>query len=789
MKVIDHGVLVGEPPHLWLMKDTNGDLKMDTKEEVSASYGRYATGIEHNGNCTLWAMDNTMYTCEDASNLRYNPKTDKFDILPSISEGQWQASQDDAGHIFRNVNDAPLFVDYTQSKYLLRNPARGRNRGNYESLIDQMDATLYPVRPNRGVNRGYRDPFFRKDGSSIVIQGAGSPIVYRGDKYPAPMRGTVWITDSPTNTVHVFNITNTSGKLAAKNTFTREEILTSSDERFRPVNLFSGPDGDMYVVDIYRGVVQDGGIWSDYLREYIKSNNIEMPVARGRIWRIVYGTGPATRGPMPALGSATVAQLVDQLKNPIGWWRDTAQRIIVERRDKSVVPALTAMATAPTTATSDWRPKLHALWTLDGLQAIDVPTVEKALADSNADIRAAAIRISEQWLATGAQPITGDVLKLAGDTNWNVRRQVAASIGEMPAAMRLDPEAAILARDGNDPIIVDAAISSLSGLEADALGRVLAQAPKPGGEQKDAVKALAATLTRAGNVAAVQHIIDMTTEASRAAWQRQSLLEGVDAVLTPGGSSSGRAGGGGRNGGGGGGGGRGGISLAGLSTPGAGTNFTPGGGITLPAEPTALIKLGEGTGEIPRLAKSVANKLDWPGRPAPVVLVTPLTPAQQKMYDAGHDIFHTICAACHQDDGRGKDKVAANLVESKFVMGTDIQAPIKILLSGKEGSIGLMPPLGQTLSDEQIASVITYIRREWGHTASPVSALEVGEVRGLNKARNRPWTDADLTAAPAGRGGGAGGAGRGGAGAPGGAGGRGGAGAPGGAGAGAGGNN
>src|SRR5262249_19742427 len=150
---------------------------------------------------------------------------------------------------------------------------------------------------------------------------------------------------------------------------------------------------------------------------------------------------------------------------------------------------------------------------------------------------------------------------------------------------------------------------------------------------------------------------------------------------------------GGRGGGGGGGRGGGGISLAGLSTPGAGTNFTPGGGITLPAEPAALVQLGNGTGEISRLAKSIGNKLDSPGRPAPGVLVTPLTAAQQKMYDAGHDIFHTICAACHQDDGRGKDKVAANLVDSKFVMGTDIQAPIKILLSGKEGSIGLMPPL------------------------------------------------------------------------------------------------
>ena len=76
----------------------------------------------------------------------------------------------------------------------------------------------------------------------------------------------------------------------------------------------------------------------------------------------------------------------------------------------------------------------------------------------------------------------------------------------------------------------------------------------------------------------------------------------------------------------------------------------------------------------------------------------------------------------------------------------------KIVLNGKEGPIGLMPPLGQTFNDEQIAAVLTYIRRDWGHTASAVAPLDVMEVRGLNKARNKPWTDQELQA-PAGRGG------------------------------------
>src|SRR4030095_4201052 len=200
LKVLDHGVLVGEPPNLWLMKDTNGDLKADTKEVVNNTYGNGNAGIEHNANGLFWAMDNVMYTSEHTWNLRL--RGGKFEILPSLSRGQWQISQDDAGRIYRNVNDSPLYVDYTPARYYLRNSNGVRTRGLYELLIEQMDATVYPVRNNRGVNRGYRDPFFRPDESSIVIQGAGTPTIYRGDAYPKELQGSAFITDSPTNLVH-----------------------------------------------------------------------------------------------------------------------------------------------------------------------------------------------------------------------------------------------------------------------------------------------------------------------------------------------------------------------------------------------------------------------------------------------------------------------------------------------------------------------------------------------------------------------------------------------------------
>jgi mono/diheme cytochrome c family protein len=157
------------------------------------------------------------------------------------------------------------------------------------------------------------------------------------------------------------------------------------------------------------------------------------------------------------------------------------------------------------------------------------------------------------------------------------------------------------------------------------------------------------------------------------------------------------------------------------------------------------------------LARNVVAKLDWPGRPAPVVTAAPLTAEQQKRYDAGAEIYKNVCMGCHQEDGRGKEKLGANLVDSAFVNAADPGATIRILVGGKEGPIGLMPPLGPSMTDEQIAATLTYVRRAWGHTASPVEPLSVMEIRGLSKGRNKPWTDPELQATGrGGRGGGGG---------------------------------
>lgn len=123
----------------------------------------------------------------------------------------------------------------------------------------------------------------------------------------------------------------------------------------------------------------------------------------------------------------------------------------------------------------------------------------------------------------------------------------------------------------------------------------------------------------------------------------------------------------------------------------------------------------------------------------------PLTEAEQVRFNAGKEVYSTICVSCHQPDGLGADKVAASIVGSSLALG-NAAVPARIVLHGKTGTVGTMPPVGQGLSDEQIANVLTYIRREWGHGASVVDASLVRDTRAATKARQKPWTEAELMA-------------------------------------------
>lgn len=744
VKVLDNGVVVGEPGTLWFMRDTDGDLKADTRELITHSFGQRLGSVETNANSLFWGLDNVMHTSANEVNFRL--KNGEFELTPTLARGEWGITQDDAGRIYRNTNESPLHVDLVPTPYFGRNPALLRTRGSYESLaLANPDLTVvWPVRPNPGTNRAYQFGIDRPDGTLNRFTAVCAPQIYRGDRLPAELYGNAFVAEPAANFVSRLVLRDDGTTITARKAYENAEFLASTDERFRPVYITNAPDGTLYVVDMYRGVIQDRMSTTLYLRDHILKRKLDSPVGLGRIYRVMHET--TKRGTMNPFANATPAQLVEALSHPNGWRRDTAQRLLVERNAKSVVPALVKLAeSAP-----DPRTKLHVLWTLDGLDSIQPEIVTKALKDASPDVRASAIRIAERWLATPNHPVAAAVLELTGDPHWSVRAQLAASLGVLPSGTRDTAAAAMLERHASDPVVVDATLSGLSGSEPVVLEKLL-QSGEQSTHRETAITMLAATIVRAGQDAAIHNVLAAAADGARIDWQRSAMLRGVEvAVLnTPMPGGTGRRGAppiahapcptcpGGRAGPGGayaferpnarGGGGRGGQRTVRLSR-----------------EPATLSAVAAAGGELGTRAANVLARIEWPGKPG-VVAVTPLTAAEQQRFEAGRDIYRNICQACHQPDGRGQERLAPGLVDSPLALAApDIAS--RILLNGKEGPTGLMPPVGSVLSDDQIAAALTYIRREWGNTGTPVVAEEVANARAQTASRTRPWKHDELMA-------------------------------------------
>jgi len=191
---------------------------------------------------------------------------------------------------------------------------------------------------------------------------------------------------------------------------------------------------------------------------------------------------------------------------------------------------------------------------------------------------------------------------------------------------------------------------------------------------------------------------------------------------------------------------------------GAGGKLVPKGAkvklLYVDAQPESLVKLMQtADAKAKPLLAAVDARIAWPNKPGvpPPPVVKPLTDSEQKLYEVGKQTYTTLCTACHQPNGQGMDGLAPPLVDSEWVVGKADMIP-RIVIHGLTGAIKVngtswsleMPPLGAALSDEQVAGVATYIRREWEHTASPVTIDFVKKIRAENKDRTKAWTSEDL---------------------------------------------
>jgi mono/diheme cytochrome c family protein/glucose/arabinose dehydrogenase len=690
---VANGALVAEPPNLWFYEDRNGDGKAEGRTLVAGDYGD-RSNPEHTANGLMWAMDNWIYNANHT--VRFRHESGAWRREGTVFRGQWGITQDDVGRLYYNTNSDPLRMDVLPAEYLRRNPHLVAPAGVNVQLARAQDTPVWPARITLGVNRGYR--MLRDDGTLPAVTAACGPVIYRGAAFPAEFTGNAFIAEPSANLVKRLIVDADASVPIARNAHDRTEFLASTDERFRPVNLYNGPDGALYVVDMYRGIIQHRIYLTTYLRNQIEERGLDAPVGLGRIWRIVPdGERASPSHRKPDLGDASVKRLVASLGHREAWWRDTAQRLLVERRDRRAIAPLRKLARGSRESLA----RLHALWTLDGVDAVDWTTVQAALSDPDVDVAVAAARLSERFFGKEASRTLDALHARAGWGEPKFLRQLALSLGAGPAK---EVDAALMrlaARHGGQPYMADAIVSSLPGREDAAIGW-LAKAGNP--EAAKVVVSLAAAILQSKDPRRIDALLAHLNDDAAAPWLADSIMSGVDRFI-PGSKDRRR------------------------------TAF-------LPSEPRPLIDLSRQSTPLGVRAAEALRYLRWQGRPVDQsAVLASLNPAQRVRYERGEREF-AVCAACHQSGGEGMAGLAPPLVASTWVTG-GVAALARIVLNGKTSAHSTMPPLA-ALDDETLAAILTYIRKSWGHEAGAVAPAEIQAIRAEVSNRGEPWTESEL---------------------------------------------
>jgi mono/diheme cytochrome c family protein/glucose/arabinose dehydrogenase len=707
------GVLVSDATALWWYP-IEPDLKPGKRVLVDKNYAPAAIkNPEHTGNSPTWFMNNWILSANHI--LRYKRVEEEWKRSPTSFRGQWGLTMDDWGRPFYNSNSDQLRTDLVPSEYYFRNPLFRSTAGlNLQPLKDQ---TVWPGRVNPGVNRGYQPATLKPDGRLDKYTATCGPVIYRGDNFPEEFRGNAFIPEPSGNFVRRMVLTEKNGELTGTNPYKETEFLTSTDELFRPVNAYTGPDGCLYLVDMYHGILQHRLFLTSYLRKQAEDRGLDKVIRRGRIYRIVSdGKKP---GPKPQLASASSTDLVNTLTHPNGWWRDTAQRLLVEKSPPSAIALLKALALQH----ADPRARLHALWTLDGMGQIDAATLAIALQkESHAKVLAAAIRLSEGPIKTDKEILLPKLVSLATSKDLEARTQLAFTLGEIrePAA-----EAAMLAlalNAGTNALVRDALISGLALRENEMLERVFASAAWKGKfAGGDAfISALGRSIFQQAKAANVNRLLEKIADKNTPQWQTLAVLASLNLPGTP---------------------------------PPKGQPAPRVKLVKLPVAPPALAALEKSPDKaIQAAAKKLDTLLIWPGKPGVVFpTVRSLTEAEQKLFASGKTAYEATCAACHQLHGYGQDGMAPPLNDSEWVAGSP-EKLARILLHGIGGPITVlgrkwdmdMPGHG-TFDDETLAGVLTYIRREWEHPYDPVAPEFVKKVRAATAGRESAWTNEELS--------------------------------------------
>ncbi len=410
---LDDRVLINETDtnDVFAYRDTDGDGIADKKEPWFPG-GPRGGNLEHQQSGLIWCLDNWIYQTTANSRLRWNGDQPALQEKCPSGGGQWGLAQDDYGKIWWSNAGGEKGLWHFQTPTIY---------GCYD-LPGQFPPDFMEVWPLVGLADFQGGPNRVRPADKTLnhfTASCGQEVV-RGDRLPPELRGDVLISEPVGRLIRRAKVAMQDGITTITNPHGHSEFIRSTDPNFRVVNMANGPDGCLYLVDMYRGIIQEGN-WTKpnaYLRQVIDQYGMARVVSHGRIWRLRHTDFPP--GPLPKMLEESTAQLVAHLDHPNGWWRDTAQKILVVKGDKSVVPALAQLARTSKNPLG----RIHALWTLEGLGAADAELIRAFLKDTDPHIRAQGIRVAETLIAKGDAALLPDVQGLAHDPDPGVAIQV-----------------------------------------------------------------------------------------------------------------------------------------------------------------------------------------------------------------------------------------------------------------------------------------------------------------------------------------------------------------------------
>lgn len=473
------GLIVTSAPDIFWMKDTDGDGKADIKQVLFTGFPK--VNPEARITNPRYGIDNWVYFANHGregritspshperqpllvrgTDFRYNPTRDVAENSSGIA--QFGLTFDEWGNEFITENTTHLRQVVLPFKYLSRAPlleVPAVAQNIYEGGV--VSGQIFPLtgpqewRKQRTALRQQRydeQALNRTEHVGGYFSGASGGTVYNGDAWPAEYRGSVFTGEVSANLVHRDVLTPDGVTYKAARAKAETEFLASEDQWFRPCNFANAPDGNLYFMDVYRMFIET----PESIPEEIKKGmDFYAGDTMGRIYKLSSKNPRAKRDLKPRLGSASTEELVKTLEHENGWHRTTAQRLIVERQDKAAIPFLKQLFDQ----TQSPLGKIHALWTLEGLSALEESQVLKALKDQHPRVREHAIRLAENFVSSKA--IQAAVLAMAADADVRVQFQTAFTLGQIKDSKAMDSLADLAMKQADNQWFRLAVLSSVN---------------------------------------------------------------------------------------------------------------------------------------------------------------------------------------------------------------------------------------------------------------------------------------------------------------------------------------